>query len=110
MEYHKIIEIAFLTVAISTGILWLITAIQYNRIRLGFLREFPIEAQKYVTPWGQMSPKNVTFLFEKESMLVLKLHPKLWPMRQNALRLSIASITRPILCMVILSIVLSITG
>jgi hypothetical protein len=107
MEYEALTEIAALTVFFSTGVLWLITAIQVNRVRLHFLRDCPEEAKKYVRPPGFRSPKNVNFLFRKDALAILKLHYKLWTMRKHAIKLLIASVIWPILCMVSLGIVLS---
>ena len=110
MTYETVAEIAPLIVFVSTAVLWLTMAIQFNRIRLRFLKDCPEEALKYVTPPGYRSPKNVTFLYNKEALAVLRLHSRLWAMRQHAVTLMTASIIWPIFCMVILSIVWSHIG
>ena len=96
-----------LVVFASTGILWLIMAIQCNRVRIHFLKQCPDEAQRHVTPPGYRSPKNVTFLFREESVALLRQHVDLWKMRQRALALIVASALWPILCMVALGIALA---
>jgi hypothetical protein len=110
MDYETITEIVAFTDLVSTAALWLFTAIQFNRIRLRFLKDCPEEARKYVTTPGYKSPKNVTFLYKEEALAVLRLHPNLWAMRHRAVILMIVSIIWPISCMVSLGIVLSCIG
>jgi len=98
-------EIVPLGIFISTGVLWLITALQCNRVRVHFLRKLPDEAQRHVTLPGNMSPKNVTFLFREESVALLRQHADLWKLRQHTLILMTASALYPIVCMVILVII-----
>ena len=66
---YEMSEILVLAIFMSVGALWLTTAIQFNRLRMRFLKYFPNEAKEYVTPPGYRSPKNVTFLFKR---MVLK--------------------------------------
>jgi len=94
-----------LTVFLSVSVLWLITALQFGRIRIKFLKQYPKEAKQYVTPIGYRSPKNVTFLFQTKSVSVLKGYPELWKMRQVAVFLFFTSIVYPVLCMIVLGII-----
>ena len=100
-------EIVPLVIFISVAVLWLIMALQCTLVYIRFLRKCPEEALRYVTPFGYGSTKNVTFLFRKESVALLRQHADLWKLRQRAVGLIVASVLWPILCMVVLGIVLA---
>ena len=103
-------EIMILTVFLSVSVLWLITALQFGRIRIKFLKQYPKEAKLYVTPNGYPSPKNVTFLFQTKSVSVLKGYPELWKMRQVAVFLFLASIVYPVLWTIIFVIIATVAS
>ncbi len=98
-------EILSLVSFFSIGALFLISGLQCNRVRIQFLKKCPEEALRYVTPLGEKSPKNVTFLFREKSVALLRQHVDLWKLRQRAVALIVASGLWPIVCMVILAIV-----
>jgi len=102
--------IMFLSVFVSAGVLWLITGLQFNRIRIKFLKQYPKEAKLYVTPVGHRSPKNITFLFKDKSVSVLKKYPELWKIRQVAVFLFFTSIVYPVLWMIIFAIIATVSS
>ena len=98
-----------LVMFLSTCALWLTLALYCNHVRKHFLRKCPDEAQRYVTHLGFGTPDNLTFLFRKESVALLRQHADLWKLRQRAIALMVASVLWPILWMAVLGIGLALT-
>lgn len=96
-------ELISLLVFVSTFLLWVLTALQCNRVRILFSEKCPEESQRFVTKPGCRSPKNVTFLFLKDSLDILRRYSVLWKMRQLAIILLLVSLLWPVICMIGLS-------